>query len=109
MQKKIEELAAGKCYRKVSLLQCIPEKLEIELLEGAVYSGEFTIKSSEGIPITGKVCATSLRMKCPQAEFQGTTVAQEFEFHSEGLLAGDTHSGNFILSAARGSTRCLFR
>ena len=61
MQKKIEELAAGKCYRKVSLLQCIPEKLEIELLEGAVYSGEFTIKSSEGIPITGKVCATSLR------------------------------------------------
>ena len=102
MQKKIEELAAGECYREVSLLQCIPEKLEIEMLEGAVYRGEFTIKSSENIPIAGKVCSTSLRMKCQQEEFQGITAKQEFEFHSEGLLAGDTHSGEFHIISSQG-------
>ena len=64
MQRKIEELAAGICTRQSSVLQLIPEKLEIEMLENTVYAGEFTIVSSAGVPVAGTVCSTSPRMKC---------------------------------------------
>lgn len=102
MQRKIEELAAGNCSRQVSLLQFTPDKIEIEVLVGEVYHGEFTIKSSENIPVSGMVCATSARIRCPQAEFAGVEVAVEFEFHSEGLTEGDSQTGEFQIVSDQG-------
>ncbi len=102
MQRKIEELAAGICTRQSSILQFTPEKLEIEMLEGAVYTGEFTIGSSEGLPVAGTVCATSPRMRCLQSEFAGTDVRQKFEFHGEGLTDGDSQEGNFHIISDQG-------
>ncbi len=102
MQRKIEELAAGICTRQSSVLQLIPEKLEIEMLESAVYAGEFTIVSSAGVPVAGTVCSTSPRMKCPGGEFAGTKVTQSFEFCSEGLSDGDTQEGNFHIISDQG-------
>lgn len=102
MQRIIEELAAGKCERQFSLLQFAPEKLEIEMIEGAVYKGEFTISNSEGIPVECTVCSTSPRMKCLQAEFKGTEVTQKFEFHSEGLASGQKQEGEFHIISDQG-------
>lgn len=102
MQRRIEELAAGTCSRQISLLQFTPEQLEIEVLVGAVYHGEFTIKSSENIPVAGTICTTSLRMKCFQTEFEGTEIRLEFEFHSEGLVDGDSQTGEFQIISDQG-------
>ncbi len=102
MQRIIKELAAGKCERQFSLLQFAPQKLEIETIEGAVYKGEFTISSSEGVFVKGTVCSSSPRMKCPQAEFQGTEVTQKFEFHSEGLMNGWQQTGEFHIISDQG-------
>lgn len=102
MQRRIEELAAGICSRQVSLLQFTPEKIETQILVGEVYHGEFTIKSSENIPVSGMVCATSTRMRCMQAEFEGTEITLEFEFHSEGLMHGDIQAGEFQIVSDQG-------
>ncbi|MCI9448143.1 MAG: hypothetical protein HFH36_12320 [Lachnospiraceae bacterium] len=102
MQRTIEELAAGKCCREASVLQFTPEKLEIEILEDAVYNGEFTIKSSEGIPVSGTVCSDSPRMKCRQTQFSGSVTVQEFEFCSTGLYAGDSQTGVFQIISDQG-------
>lgn len=102
MQRTIEELAAGKCDRQTSLLQITPDRLEIEILEGTVYKGEFTVESSDGIPVEGTVCTTSPRMICPEAEFQGIKIIQKFEFHSEGLSHGDSQKGEFHIISDQG-------
>lgn len=108
MQRKIEELAAGICTRQSSILQFTPEKLEIEMLEGAVYAGEFTIVSSAGIPVAGTVCSTSPRMKCPRADFEGKKVTQPFQFYSEGLFDGDTQEGYFQIISDQGEYELPF-
>ena len=102
MQRKIEELAEGKCERQISLLQFVPEQLEIEMIEGTVYQGEFTIRSSAGIPVEGMICSTSPRIKFPQAEFLGIEVTQKFEFHSEGLSDGEKQAGEFHIISDQG-------
>lgn len=102
MQRRLEELAAGKCERQTSLLQFVPDKLEIHVTEGAAYQGEFTIRSSEGIAVEGVVCSTSPRMKCPEEEFLGTEVVQKFEFQSEGLSDGARQDGEFHIISSQG-------
>lgn len=102
MQKRIEELAAGRCSRQISLLQFTPEKLEVEVLVGEVYRGEFTIESSQNIPVCGRICATGTRMKCVQAEFEGKKIKLEFEFYSEGLADRDVKTGEFQIVSDQG-------
>ena len=67
MQRKLEELAAGVCASQSSILQFSPEKLEFEVLEGSVYTGEFSIRSTDqsqvGMPgnrISGDRCDTAV-------------------------------------------------
>lgn len=102
MQRKIEELAAGICSNQSSFLQFMPEKLEFEALEGTVYTGEFSIKSTDEIPIAGIIYSSSPRMECLEPEFQGTTMVQQFKFHSEGLGEGDSQTGNFHIISDQG-------
>lgn len=102
MQRRIEELAAGKFDRQSTLLQFTPEKLEIEVLEGTVYTGEFTLTSVEGIPVVGTICSTSPRMKCPEEGFEGVEITMQFEFHSEGLFDGDSQTGSFHIISDQG-------
>ncbi|MEY8391890.1 DUF5717 family protein [Lachnospiraceae bacterium 45-W7] len=102
MQRKIEELAAGICHCQSSILEFTPEKLEFEVLEGTVYTGEFSIQNTNHIPIEGKIYSSSPRMQFPAPEFQGIAITQKFEFHSEGLCEGDTQAGNLHIISDQG-------
>ncbi len=102
MQRKLEELAAGVCASQSSILQFSPEKLEFEVLEGSVYTGEFSIRSTDGAPVSGIVYSTSPRLVCQETGFQGTDVTQRFEFRSEGLSEGESQKGNLHIISDQG-------
>ncbi len=102
MQRKIEELAAGMCQCQSSILEFTPEKLEFEVLEGTVYTGEFSIQNTNNIPIEGTIYSSSPRMECTSPGFQGASMTQKFQFQSEGLCEGDTQTGNFHIVSDQG-------
>lgn len=102
MQNKIEELAQGNCSRESSILAFTPEKLAFEVVEGAAYIGEFSIKNTNNIPIEGTIYSSSPRMECQTPQFQGITITQTFKFHSEGLCEGDSQSGNLHIVSSQG-------
>lgn len=110
VQKKIQELAAGKCGSVRPTLRFIfqenqtgkpPEnaerKLDIEVLEGKSSTGEFSIESTNGIPLRGIVYSSNPRMECQNPQFQGTRITINYKFHSEGLLEGDFQKGFFYI------------
>ncbi len=102
MQRKIEELAAGTCQCQTSILEFTPEKLEFEVLEGTEYTGEFTIQSTNHIPIQGTIYSSNPRMESQEPKFQGITITQKFKFHSEGLCEGDSQTGNLHIVSDQG-------
>ena len=99
---KIEELAAGICVGNSSILQFSVEKVNFEVVEGTNYTGEFSIESTSEIPITGMIYSSSPRMECHNPKFQGKQITQKFEFHSEGLMEGDSQKGNFHIVSNQG-------
>lgn len=102
MQKKLEELAAGICISNSSILQFSVEKLELEVVEGTDYTGEFRIESTGDMMVQGLVCSSSPRMECSNPKFQGENIIQRFVFHSEGLSEGDSQKGNFHIISNQG-------
>lgn len=102
LHRKIQELAAGKCDCKSPILQFSDEQLEIKVLEGHSYTGEFVIKSINGIPMRGIVYSSNSRMECHNSQFQGTEATIEYEFHSEGMAEGDFQKGNFYIICNEG-------
>ena len=102
MQKKLEELAAGICRSNSSILQFSQEKLDLEVVEGTDYTGEFRIQSAGNMTVQGMICSSSPRMECYSPKFQGETMIQRFVFHSEGLAEGDTQKGSFHIISSQG-------
>ncbi len=105
---KIEELAAGICVGNSSILQFSVEKVNFEVVEGTNYTGEFSIESTSEIPITGMIYSSSPRMECHNPKFQGKQITQKFEFHSEGLMEGDSQKGNFHIVSNQGEYELPF-
>lgn len=108
MQKKLEELAAGICRSNSSILQFSQEKLDLEVVEGTDYTGEFRIQSAGNMTVQGMICSSSPRMECYSPKFQGETMIQRFVFHSDVWQKAIPRREVFILSAARGNTTFLF-
>lgn len=102
MHRKIQELAAGKCDGRSPRPQFSEEQLKIEVLEGHSYKGKFLIESTNEIPMRGIVYSSSPRMECHNSQFQGTEVEIEYEFHSEGMVEGDSQKGNFYVICNEG-------
>lgn len=102
MQKRLEELALGRCSSHSSVLQFSVEKINFEVVEGADYTGEFFIESVDGTMVKGTIDSTSPRMECHNPRFQGEKIKQTFQFHSEGLVEGDFQKGSFHIISSQG-------
>ncbi len=102
MQKRIKELAAGKCGGAASVLKISPDRLELEVMEGGAAGGMFSLESMDGTKVAGMVYSSNPRMRCREPRFQGIKVRQEFEFQAEGLSEGDVQDGNFHIICSLG-------
>ncbi|MCM1282262.1 MAG: DUF5717 family protein [Muribaculaceae bacterium] len=96
MRKQIRQIAAGRFdCEKPSL--SIPEELKLSVLEEQEYSGGFTLASTNHTSLRGIVYSTSHRMECLTPQFDGEEVRIRYQFHSRGLVEGDTVEGSFVI------------
>lgn len=108
MRKRIEELARGKFECAEPILQISTDRVEIEVLEGKNYTGEFIITSVNHVPMKGMVYSSNPRMDCLTLKFEGEEGRIRYEFHSEGLSEGDIQKGDFIIVCNQGEYNLSF-
>ncbi len=102
MRKRIQQLARGKFEYARPLLELSTDKIEIEVLEGKDYTGDFIITSANHVPVRGTVETSDQRMECLTPQFEGEEVRIRYQFHTEGLLEGDVLTGKFFLICNQG-------
>lgn len=97
MRKRIEELAEGRVECDRPVIDFSVDRVELEVLEGKMVTGEFVIASKNQVPIRGVVYSSNPRMVCLTSGFKGEEIHISYEFHSEGLVEGDIQKGEFCI------------
>ena len=78
MRRRIQRLAAGKFEQEQPVLSLSEEKIEIEVLEGQDYTGEFVIEVSNHVPVKGLIYSSNPYMECLTPEFEGKKSESDF-------------------------------
>lgn len=97
MRKRIKQLARGKFEYAKPILAFSEELVDIQVIEDKGYQGDFTITSTNHLPIRGIVYSTNPRMECLTPQFEGEEVRIRYQFHSAGLVDGETEKGEFVI------------
>ena len=108
MRKRIQQLAMGKFDHEEPVLALSTEKIEIEVLEGQDYLGEFVISSRNQVNIKGLVYSSNPHMECLTPQFKGEEVRIRYQFHSEGFAEGDIQKGDFYIICNQGEYNLSF-
>lgn len=108
MRKRIQQLARGKFEYARPLLSFSTEKVDIEVLEGRDYTGDFVITSTNHAPFRGIIYTSDSRMECLTPQFEGEEVRIRYQFHSNGLIEGDIVKGDFFLICNQGEYNLSF-
>lgn len=108
VQKRIDELARGRflCTEPAHIFST--DRIEIVVLEGRNYQGEFEIKSKDSVSFEGRIYSSSPRMECLTPQFEGDCVRIRYEFHSEGLFEGDIQKGDFFIICSQAEYNLSF-
>ncbi len=108
MRKRIEELAGGRILCACPIVEFSVSRIEIEVLEGRDFTGEFTITSKNQVPIRGMVYSSNPRMECLTPRFEGEEIQVLYKFHSVGLMEGDIQKGDFFIVCNQGEYNLSF-
>lgn len=102
MRKRIQQLARGKFEYARPLPSFSTDKVDIEVLEGKDYTGDFVITSANRVPMRGIIYTSNERMECLTPQFEGEEVRIRYQFHSNGLVEGDIQKGEFYIICNQG-------
>ncbi|MCR5468581.1 MAG: DUF5717 family protein, partial [Lachnospiraceae bacterium] len=108
MRKRIRELAHGKIAYKNSSLIMSQDKINLEVLEGGMVSGEFSFHSETDDVVRGNVYSSMPRMECLTPVFDGRKITIRYEFNSSGLNEGDVLKGDFFIVSDHGEYNLSF-
>lgn len=108
MRKRIQQLARGKFQYARPLLSFSTDKVDIEVLEGKDYTGDFVITSANRVPMRGIIYTSNERMECLTPQFEGEEVRIRYQFHSNGLVEGDIQKGEFYIICNQGEYNLSF-
>ena len=108
MRKRIQKLARGEFEYARPLLSFSTDKVDIEVLEGKDYTGDFVITSANRVPMRGVVYTSDARMECLTPQFEGEEVRIRYQFHSNGLVEGDIQKGEFFIICNQGEYNLSF-
>ncbi len=97
MQNHIQRLAAGIIDYDLPVAALSIEALDLELVEGEIYSGSFSIESSNGISVNGRVISSNSRIHIRTASFTGEKAEIFYEISAEALREGDCFSGDIYV------------
>jgi hypothetical protein len=98
----------GKFDHEEPVLALSTDKIEIEVLEGQDYSGEFVISSRNQVAVKGLVYSSNPHMECLTPQFKGEEVRIRYQFHSEGFAEGDIQKGDFYIICNHGEYNLSF-
>lgn len=108
MRKRIQQLARGKFEYARPLLSFSTDKVDIEVLEGKDFAGDFVITSANRVPLRGMIYTSDSRMECLTPQFEGEEVRIRYQFHSNGLVEGDIQKGDFFIICNQGEYNLSF-
>ena len=108
MRRRIQQLARGKFEQARPFLLLQTEKVDIEVLEGKDYTGDFVITSANHVPMRGVIYSSNPRMECLTPQFEGEEVRIRYQFHSYGLVEGDIQKGEFCIVCNQGEYNLSF-
>ena len=97
MRKRIKQLAIGKFEYAKPILSFSEESLDFQVIEGKDYSGSIVITCTNHMKIRGVVYSTNPRMECLTPQFEGEEVRIRYQFHSKGLVEGETDKGELVI------------
>ena len=97
MKKRIQELAKGKFDTKVPDISVSAEKIQLETARGTDAVGDFVLTGSNHVKMRGIVYSSHPRMVCLTPQFEGEQAKISYQFHSDGLEAGDCVEGCFTV------------
>ncbi len=93
MQKRIEQLAEGRFEYDRPVLSFSEDKIEIEILEGKDYTGEFVITSANRVPMRGRMAEGRFEYDRPVLSFSEDKIEIE-------ILEGKDYTGEFVITSA---------
>ncbi len=102
MREVVEQILTSKYDYEKATLDFSCAKVEIELVQGEVSEGSFTIYAPEGKYTKGFVTSTDPRMECLTTEFAGSNTQIQFCFHGEWMAEGEVVRGEFEVVSNRG-------
>lgn len=108
MRKRIQQLVNGTFEYARPILTLSTEKVEIEVLEGRDYTGDFVITSANRVPMKGVIYTSNPRMECLTPQFEGEEVRIRYQFHSNGFTEGDILKGEFFIVCNQGEYNLSF-
>lgn len=108
MRKRIQQLARGEFQYARPLLSFSTDKVDIKVLEGKDYTGDFVITSANRVPMRGIIYTSDARMECLTPQFEGEEVRIRYQFHSNGLVEGDIQKGEFYIICNQGEYNLSF-
>lgn len=108
MRRRIQQLARGKFEQAKPFLTLQTDKIDIEVLEGQDYTGDFVITSANRVPMRGIIYSSNPRMECLTPQFEGEEVRIRYQFHSYGLVEGDIQKGEFCIVVNQGEYNLSF-
>ena len=79
MRRRIQQLARGKFEHSRPSLILQTDKVDIEVLEGKDYDGDFVIASTGHEPMRGVVYSSNPRMECLTPQFEGEEVRIRYQ------------------------------
>lgn len=97
MRNRIQQLAKGRFEYGEPAVSFSEDKIVIEVLENADYSGSFSINCQGREEIRGVIYSTNARMECLTPQFAGSSVTVRYCFHGKGLREGDICEGSFVI------------
>ncbi len=95
MNEKIKNYSKCKFYMEHPNIKFSTDELTGEIVEGQTMSGNFTILSTNKVPITGNVESFDHRVKMLSGDFETTSFVVNFEVNGTDLKAGDDIQGVF--------------
>lgn len=97
MRKQIGQLAAGRVNKIKPNLTFSEEIIDLSVIEDRDETGSFLITCTSSVKLRGIVYSTNPRMECLNPHFEGEKVRIRYQFHSLGLMDGDTSEGKFVI------------
>lgn len=108
MRRRIQQLARGKFEHQKPSPAFSTDKVDIEVLEGKDFTGDFVITSTNQETMRGMIYSSNPRMECLTPQFEGEEVRVRYQFHSNGLVEGDIQKGEFCIVMNQGEYNLSF-